>query len=309
MGSKRKRKSSPGLPIKKRNATRDKGQERVHDTSEAIHSKVDNPGPMTRGRQALAVGIHSVEWAKNIAPSSSRLLKLPLEIRHKIYRVLIQCWPHIMPRTYWQKDKFRSGVFQSSTETDNLAALLCTCKQTYLEVNGSSLFYQFNKFHFDGQYGMVRYFRYAANPFHTANIHSLSLSWMVHYRYNLFPPKSLWAAIDKMPSLQHLALSFGVDNRSTLVKGMGYSRDDGAAVNQFLQLLRLTFENSEALQNLKGLKSFRVSPPWDVTRTELLWQFLVQQHPKVREGQVAFDKAITEIETNLRIKYYSSQGA
>jgi hypothetical protein len=150
--------------------------------------------------------------------------------------------------------------------------------------------------------------------------------WTVHDLDRMFPTKSFWTAINKMPSLQHLALYFDAEDECVSVGGWVFHAvrtinlaptltnakftqtysDQGDKIAQFLWVLRRKFENNKALKNLKGLESFRVTAPWTPKRRGHFWQYLEEEHPEAREAQVAFDKLITEIETNLRAKYYSS---
>jgi hypothetical protein len=99
-------------------------------------------------------------WANAIVPQPCGFLRLPVEVRNKIYEHVINdfsCGPQGM---YPIKPRKRGNKFcdpewrNASNET---TALYQLCRQVYVDVYGSGLLYRFRKFYFTSPTVMLNY--------------------------------------------------------------------------------------------------------------------------------------------------------
>jgi hypothetical protein len=108
----------------------------------------------------LIVRRKSMAWANAIVPQSCGFLRLPVEIRNKIYEHVINdfsCGPQsdhpIKPRK--KGKRFHSPEWRNASR--ETIALYQLCRQAYIDVVGSGLLYKFRKFYFSSPTSMLNY--------------------------------------------------------------------------------------------------------------------------------------------------------
>ncbi|KAH6709205.1 hypothetical protein DL95DRAFT_441999 [Leptodontidium sp. 2 PMI_412] len=126
-------------------------------------------------------GIHSLAWAASIVPQTTGFLKLPFEVRVKIYEHIIDdfsCGEEpIEPRK--KGNKFWSPSWASIAEETTKFSQLS--RQVYVDFVGSSLLYRFKRFSFSSG-GLLLNYLCVINPVHKNAIRSITLN--INFRPN-----------------------------------------------------------------------------------------------------------------------------
>ncbi|KAE9381472.1 hypothetical protein N431DRAFT_539121 [Stipitochalara longipes BDJ] len=219
------------------------------------------------------VGIHSLAWAQAIAPQASGFLKLPIEVRNRIYEHVIGDWTCGYGKggsiTPWKKArKFHDNEWRDAPK--ETAGLYLLCRQVYVDVVGSGLLYAFRKFHFTSPPTMLNYL-WVINPRHKDAIRTIQLDMNLSMYLQCFddnpPPKCgrPFEMIATCRNLQHFVLNLRMTRSqySTQWEGSYWTirAAKSISVNEnFLQLIL----NCAALRDIRGLKSFEIlfTPDW-----------------------------------------------
>jgi hypothetical protein len=119
------------------------------------------------------ISSQSLAWASAIVPQKCGLLKLPVEVRHKIWNLVFEnlsCGDEpIKPMK--KKEMFYSPNWPDApTET---AALSETCRQIYVDVIGGGLLYKAKQFSFTP--GLMLNYLWVVSIFSTFLSHSRTL--------------------------------------------------------------------------------------------------------------------------------------
>ncbi|KAG4438181.1 hypothetical protein IFR05_006349 [Cadophora sp. M221] len=210
-------------------------------------------------------GIHSLAWASAIVPQTTGFLKLPFEVRLKIYEHIIDDFScggePIEPRK--KGNKFWSPGWASiADETTKFSQL---SRQVYVDFVGSGLLYRFKRFSFSSGALLLNYLC-VINPVHKNAIRSLTLN--VNFRCNntLLPNKAI-AYLSQCASLEDLHIriqlspglcrfsSAFVRRPHTKIHRMSMSLSmDGKVEKRLRECV-----TSGSLGILKGLKRFELS--------------------------------------------------
>jgi hypothetical protein len=96
----------------------------------------------------LLIVLQSLSWAKAIVPQNCGLLKLPVEVRHKIWNLVFEdlsCGDEpIKPMK--RRKRFYSPTWPNAAR--ETAVLSETCRQIYVDVVGGGLLYKAKQFSF-----------------------------------------------------------------------------------------------------------------------------------------------------------------
>ncbi|CZR50974.1 uncharacterized protein PAC_00849 [Phialocephala subalpina] len=152
-------------------------------------------------------GIHSLEWAKAIAPQESGFLKLPYEVRLKIYEHAVEDFtfakvdtpiePRKKGKRFWSP-----GWDYPATDTERLYMI---CRQSYVDVVGSGLIYRLKSFTFPSPAMMLNYLL-VIHPVHRDAIRSIAFTAKLsRTSQQKIAPLAL-ETLASMPNLQSLTL-------------------------------------------------------------------------------------------------------
>ncbi|PVH85838.1 hypothetical protein DL98DRAFT_568129 [Cadophora sp. DSE1049] len=203
-------------------------------------------------------GIHSLAWAASIVPQNTGFLKLPFEVRVKIYEHAIEDFScgedPIEPRK--KGDKFWSpGWPNIAEETTKFYQL---SRQVYVDFVGSSLLYKFKSFSFDSPTLLLNYLC-VINPLHKNAIRSITLNINFRPTCTTLPNKA-FTFLSKCESLEELNINIYVPQdlcryspifhppANSNVNRLTYELSD----NRVLQRIK----DCETLKNIQGLKNF-----------------------------------------------------
>ncbi|KAF8866622.1 hypothetical protein BDZ45DRAFT_278459 [Acephala macrosclerotiorum] len=152
-------------------------------------------------------GIHSFEWAKAIIPQESGFLKLPYEVRLKIYEHAVEDFtftkadapiePRKKGKRFWSP-----GWTGPATDTERLYMI---CRQSYVDVVGSGLIYRLKPFTFPSPSMMLNYLL-VIHPVHRDAIRSITFTAKLSRtgQKNIAP--LALETLASMPNLQSLTL-------------------------------------------------------------------------------------------------------
>ncbi|CAG8971946.1 hypothetical protein HYALB_00003282 [Hymenoscyphus albidus] len=164
-------------------------------------------------------GIHSEQWALSIVPQpESLLLSLPLELRRKIYISILNCPHHdwaVEPkkkRNCYVNTRSRCPPGQKCEVIKDLNTLSLLSKQIYLEVVGSSLFYQVTPFTFRSPY-MMDSFLNNISPIHRTALRKLRVDIRLRSSFGQHPaiPTALFRSLSSLAGLTHLKIAIRID--------------------------------------------------------------------------------------------------
>ncbi|KAE9370058.1 hypothetical protein N431DRAFT_484386 [Stipitochalara longipes BDJ] len=211
-------------------------------------------GPLVVCREATPpeTGIHSFEWAAAIVPQSCGFLRLPFEVRRKIYDLMINDFAFssfsIEPRK--NGNKFLSPYWPNADQ--ETTALYQLCRQTYVDVVGSGLLYSAKTFLFRSPTLMLNYL-WVINPVHKDAIRSIELWISFRHRNKTLPSKAL-EFLAGCKGLRHLALRLDVDSSNCQITRM----PGRYKTFQVSEKLLIKIREWDALRQIKGLLSFEL---------------------------------------------------
>ncbi|PVH85618.1 hypothetical protein DL98DRAFT_651014 [Cadophora sp. DSE1049] len=222
---------------------------------------------------APETGIHSQEWALKIIPQAMPLLRIPLEVRTRIFEILFRSYYSVLSPMKHGKGFYSSNIGFAELRgrrhsppaeypTKTYIDVSLVCRQIYVEVVGGAMLYRMGEFYFGSGLLMNNYLT-KINPFHVSSITSIHLSIRLHPN-SLTIPKRLTQLLAKVHSLKYLTINLYID--------------EAICDNRFLPLPNGTqfvlsekicakIESSKNWEFLKGLKSFRMEFRTDGTFT------------------------------------------
>lgn len=248
-------------------------------------------------------GIHSLAWAQAILPQSSGFLKLPIEVRTRIYEHVIDDWacgPKLdSPVMPWKKGrKFRDPDWKNAAQ--ETAALYLLSRQVYIDVVGSGLLYRFRKFYFSSPTTMLNYL-WVINPRHKDSIRTIQLDISLATYLKCFaadPPRTCGRPFEMIAScqnLQHFSLNIKLVPKH-------YRIQHKANVNHWQHWsyrpipMSMTISNEvldlvaacASLKSIRGLKSFELL--WTP-----MWSSLQNPVPFEKNNEVRINQVVEEI--------------
>ncbi|KAE8444585.1 hypothetical protein EG329_014416 [Mollisiaceae sp. DMI_Dod_QoI] len=149
----------------------------------------------------------SLEWAKAIVPQpASGFLKMPFEVRLKIYELAVEDFTFTTPTTPIEPKKkgkkfWSPGWINAAEDTERLYMI---CRQSYVDVVGSGLIYRLKPFTFSSPAMMLNYLL-VIHPVHRDAIRSISLTTKLSRSIKNIQPLAL-STLASLPNLQTLNL-------------------------------------------------------------------------------------------------------
>lgn len=234
-------------------------------------------------------GIHSRAWAEAIVPQDCGFLRLPLEIRMRIYELVIRGWSigrnAIEPRK--NRMKFKSGYWRKSDEgmpfllefnlkpaklgggasleteaniKTETAQLYLLCRQSYVDVVGRGLIYVQKLFFFASPTLMLNYL-WVIHPVHLSAIQSIELH--ITYNRSLSLNSLPFEKLIECTSLKNLFITIFVgsgDCRKTVtyVGNHSWAQYSYALPDSLLTKL----SDWTSVKQLRDLKTFRLNVDW-----------------------------------------------
>ncbi|KAH7417342.1 hypothetical protein BKA64DRAFT_657682 [Cadophora sp. MPI-SDFR-AT-0126] len=247
-------------------------------------------------------GIHSLAWAASIVPQNTGFLKLPFEVRVKIYEHAIEGFScgedPIEPRK--KGVKFCSpGWANIADETTKFYQL---SRQVYVDFVGSSLLYRFKSFSFDSPTLLLNYLC-VINPLHKNAIRSITLN--VYFRPTCTTlPNKAFTCLSKCEGLEELNINIHVPQDmcrlEPIFHGLTYTTVSRSTYEILDKRIVQRIKDCETLKSIRGLKRFelrfvlpdRISPHWN--RHFPTYQF-VQPTIEPSESTVAFYEEMKEM--------------
>lgn len=246
---------------------------KIHWKAPGFQAFVPNAKPIpkkVRGRKQKQVacepviepetGIHSRAWAEAIVPQDCGFLRLPLEIRMRIYELVIRGWSigrnAIEPRK--NRMKFKSGYWRKSDE--ETAQLYLLCRQSYVDVVGRGLIYVQKLFFFASPTLMLNYL-WVIHPVHLSAIQSIELH--ITYNRSLSLNSLPFEKLIECTSLKNLFITIFVgsgDCRKTVtyVGNHSWAQYSYALPDSLLTKL----SDWTSVKQLRDLKTFRLNVDW-----------------------------------------------
>lgn len=264
-------KPRPRRRYQKRRFTSD--GKKIHWKAPGFQAFVPNAKPMPkkgRGHKQKQVackpviepetGIHSRAWAEAIVPQDCGFLRLPLEIRMRIYEHVIRDWSigrsPIEPRK--NRMKFKSASWSKSD--GETAQLYLLCRQSYVDVVGCGLIYALKLFLFASPNLMLNYL-WVIHPVHLSAIQSIELH--INYNYSLSLDSLPFEKLLECTSLKNLFITIFVRSRDCHRSVMHVGNNFSAPYSYALPESLLTkLADWKSIRQLRGLNSFRLNVDW-----------------------------------------------
>ncbi|KAH8683128.1 hypothetical protein BGZ60DRAFT_524467 [Tricladium varicosporioides] len=276
--ARRKKKTRFRLTIPRRS-------QKLHPAFDAFELKQKTP----HGTQTTVIspedGIHSLNWAilTPLQPNAG-FLKLPLEIRNRIYALALLHPNHPIGNTYIHpRKKLKRYINGEHTATSppiitTYNTLTHICRQFYIDVVGSGLLYRWVTWDFSSPNHMCRYLS-TINPAHKNVIKD------IHVNFNATqsarsPPMAFFKMLVSIKNLTRLRLTITI-NKDLLVWRPGqYARIPSPGYPVFLR--------THTIQNLKTDK-------WAMLKNTPLQHFGLKLVPRVAWGDTSsfFDPSLT----------------
>jgi len=144
----------------------------------------------------------SLEWALATPAQNSSFLKLPAEVRNRIYLLVFS---DLTIRPYKKGKKFRNvGEATSQPLMILYSDLSLVCRQLYIDTVGGALLYRVATFSFDSPQLMKNYLS-AINPAHKNEIRTINLRVRSTYVSPTLPA-SPFKTLAALPNLQSLVV-------------------------------------------------------------------------------------------------------
>ncbi|KAK0126476.1 hypothetical protein ONS95_008073 [Cadophora gregata] len=204
-------------------------------------------------------GIHSLAWAASIVPQNTGFLKLPFEVRVKIYEHAIEDFScgedPIKPRK--NGDKFRSpGWANIADETTKFYQL---SRQVYVDFVGSSLLYRFKPFSFDSPTLLLNYLC-VINPLHKNAIRSITLHIKFRPTCTTLPTKA-FTFLSKCESLEELNIKVHLPHDLCTFSPLFHRPANSPTIRSSFdisdrRLALKRIKDCETLKSIQGLKRF-----------------------------------------------------
>jgi hypothetical protein len=143
----------------------------------------------------------SLEWALATPPQDSWFLKLPTEVRNRIYELALQ---DIIISPNKNGKKFKSTA-QWPNMILNYRSYSLVSRQVYIDIVGGALLYRFAKFSFNSPMLMKNYLS-AINPAHKTAIRTVEFR-VSSTAKNPSLPSGVFKTLTTLPNLQSLEVS------------------------------------------------------------------------------------------------------
>ncbi|EKD17876.1 uncharacterized protein L3040_004415 [Drepanopeziza brunnea f. sp. 'multigermtubi'] len=202
------------------------------DAFEVKQQVSDNEGNTLKKIRVVSpeTGIHSKAWALQIAEQTAPLLRIPIELRQRIFEIVLSDYdltltPHkcgkrflnIAGRTrYTCRSRHDSidvedpNYFRPNSVVDLYIYLSMLCRQTYVEIVGGAWLYQIGAFNFNSPTLMYNYIN-RINPFHASNISAIHLRVRLTRNAPNIPRKIITTLASLQPSLRDLSFEVYVE--------------------------------------------------------------------------------------------------
>lgn len=200
----------------------------------------------------------SQDWADSVAPQSSSLLKMPIEIRYMIFEYVISSFNEFVSiEPHRRGNVYRDPRWlTTSTETDNINLI---CKQLYLDIDAGGWLYRFKHFTFPGP-GLLRQFLWAIKPSHKDALRSISLVLRLASQMPADLSKNALLALAELKGLQYLHLTVQLDRSLTRYELLDEASDE---VYHMTEKVLKKIGSCQELRGVTGLTGFDLSVAFD----------------------------------------------